>query len=126
MAIKIKKEIETKKRPTFLNVWLGIMLGGIILGLGFIFVIGLLNLAESNFVSPVLWFSFITSILDLVFIYLLYNWKIVGFYGITTMYIINFLATLLFNPSYAFFVAFSFIGLLVLYFAMRPVWKEFN
>jgi len=73
-----------------------------------------------------------TSILNIIFIALLFKWKRIGFYGILMTSIIGMLSTIIiFNkfsvlyqmPITALFPA---INIIVLFLLIKPQWKDFN
>jgi len=100
-----------KKRPIFLNVWLILMIIFDIIALISIFITGEI-------------FPSIFSIASLFFIIALYRWKIYGFFGILIVAVITLIINLF--KVEIFSSIFGPIGVLILYLAMRPVWREFE
>ena len=111
---KVESQGKTsKQRPTFLNVWLILM----IIGNAF----ALIGASVMPLIIPIV-------IVNFILIWALYNWKKWGFYGYIGTGIIGlFLNASLYGGTG---VAISLIGLivgvLILYFAMKPVWNHFE
>ena len=108
-----KKHPSSKQRPTFLNVWLILMLVGNAFSLIFSFQI--------PYLIPFV-------ILGFIFIIALYNWKRWGFYGYIASGVIGlFVNASIYGSGMAVFSLIGLIiGTLILYLAMKPVWDEFE
>jgi len=120
-------EISTpeNKKPLFLRIWLIIMAVDAL-------VMVILNF--SNF-SPI---SIILGIAQLFFLVKISNWKKYGFYGIIIITLISILLLIystrevLFDSIHSFFsfgallLIIPSIEVIVLYYAMKPVWHLFN
>lgn len=105
----------SKKRPTFLNIWLALMLISYIFGV-------IVNLNLGLLIHAVL------GGVGLFFVYQLYNWYKSGFYGIIVLSLIGaVISGSMMGSQYFLFVLISAgIGILILYWAMKPVWNEFK
>lgn len=119
--------VKTKERNTFLLVWLIIML--VALGLSLISNIVLVStyglLSEAAIVP--LWtlvFSLIFTIINLILTILLFKWKKWAFFALCASAIIVFVVNMIFIAGWTSFV--GLLGPVILYFAMRPNWKDFN
>lgn len=117
------KEIHTniKQRPTFLNVLLALMLIGTILPL--LIIPSISQLIPSQYVT----FYILLMGAYFICIYGLYNWKKWGFYGYIGISIISFILNVSMNiTNPAFVLVSSFIGVLILWWAMKSVWGFFE
>jgi len=109
----VRNSTRIKSRPTFLNVLLILMV------IGNIFAI-LLLLGFQDY-SRIILFA-----LNLFFVYLLYNWNIIGFYGIIFMSFMGFVLNISSGINAGLSLLGSVIGVVILYFAMKPVWHHFD
>lgn len=116
------------KRPTFLTVWLVLML------LGYVYSLYSYSLGASMItaVFPNLpgWFfpaMLILSLAGLVAVYLLWTWKKLGFQlavGLAVLStVINFM---IMGAAGIVSVILAIAGVAILYLAMKPVWKNFK
>lgn len=116
-----------KKRPLFLTVWL---LLGILLG--FYVIYGYL-IRDGNPVGALTntprWVSIFYSLVTLGHIIaslLLWNWKKIGFYLSLVLHTITIPVNILVLGPQPIFWTLSGVGIVILYMAMKPVWKEFK
>lgn len=119
------KSNNSKSRNLFLTIWLAFMLVANIFSVlsNILFPLA----SPSRFAFPLiiyLVFGFL-SLANVVFIVRLLQWKKCAFWGILTSSVIAFLLNLYIGIS--FWVALlGFIGIIILYLAMRSSWNKFN
>lgn len=114
-----RNSIKIKSRPTFLKVLLILMIIGNTLAIFFL-------LGYQAYSSHTTFIPIILSALNLFFVYLLYNWNIIGFYGtIFTSFMNDVLSESNGTDRGLLFLG-SVIGIALLYFAMKPVWHHFD
>lgn len=120
-SLKIIRNLKVKIRPTFLKVWLIL----IIIGNVFSLVYSLI----AAFLVPLILISIPIVIANLVCIWALFNWKKWGFYGYIIIGIFSlFLNYYIFSGIEGALVSLigAVIGIIILYFAMKPVWEDFE
>lgn len=124
-GIEIHKKVK-KERPTFLKVLLGFFLIiGILSFLMLLFFSG--TSIYNSLPSFYLPYSIFSLMLWLLCLYGLYTWKMWGFYGFIVLQILGIIISVSIIGGTALFGIFgSFIYILLLYFAMKPVWRYFE
>lgn len=121
--------LRNKKRPTFLKIWLIILLVISTFSL-LIILLGLLRIIpfESSTNVPVILILAITNIICLISIW---KWKRWGFYGYIVVQAFTLILSFYFEENITPLIAplailESLIFIFILYFAMRPVWEDFD
>ena len=117
--------IEKPKRNTFLTVWLILMLIGYSMSILIFFVIGkLVPLLIMNYPVWTIYFFGVMSIIGLILAILLFFWQKWAFYATCILVIIVLIINLVVLKSYSSII--NLISPIILYFAMRPNWKDFK
>ena len=121
------------KRPTFLTVWLVLLsIGAAFSILGSLSLLGLPSVpgvSEALGVIPS-WYGpllLVLSMIQVAAVVLLWRWKMLGFYlmvggtGVSTAtsYLVS-------GPASLLGIVFGIAAVVILYFAMKPVWGNFK
>lgn len=116
------------KRPTFLTVWLILMLLSYVYSL-YSYTLGTAAMT-AVFTNIPVWFfpvMLLLSLAGLASVYLLWTWKKMGFnlaIGIAVLAsVVNFM---IMGSLGIISVVFAIVGVVILYLAMKPVWKNFK
>ncbi len=113
------------KRPWYLTGWLILIVIGALFSL-YSDTLGVSSVKAQLPNIPSWYFTFLTAmiVVELVAVYLLWQWKMMGFYLFVAITAI----VAVFNFMYlgAFSIVFGLVGLAILYLVMRPVWKNFK
>ena len=122
---KTETHVKTsKERPTFLKILLGFFLVSSIFSILLTFSGSPIYSSLPSFYVP---YSIFSSLISIFCVYGLYTWKMWGFYGFVILQILGFILSFSTFGSMALFTAFvGFVSILLLYFAMKPVWDHFE
>lgn len=114
------------KRPWYLSTWLIIIMVlnllsviGVVAGSGFI------SKAMPNLPSWYMPLSALLGVAEVVGAVMIWQWKMMGFYLIVGIAVLSALLSIMTTGRYS-SVIFGALGILILYFCMRPVWKSFK
>lgn len=119
------------KRSTFLTVWLVVLTILTVLGvLGSVVALGgasLLGATLTNFPSWYLPVSLVVSVIELGGVVLFWKWKMLGFQLLTAGAVVSVVVGYLTSGTSSLVGSLLSIALVVvLYFAMKPVWGSFK
>jgi len=126
------KKGPAKKRSWYLTAWLLVVAAAntaiwLVWGLDFLIhpeVIG--NCLANSAALPscsVLWLVTLAAVLNTLFAYALFKWKLLGFYGMAAVCLLVVLMNLATGSGN---ILLWLVQPIVLYLAMRPQWKEFK
>ena len=127
--------METRKRTTFLTVWLIIMLifGILSIILNFVFI-ALINIQpQSEIITELantvpqwsIYLSAASTVLNIIFVISLFKWKKWALYGFIGLWIVSTIIEIVIGIN-VFILFSSIIGLIILIIAIKPNWKYFE
>ena len=116
------------KRPLFLTIWLALMtLGNVFSVYSYTLGSASLALALPFLPSWVMLLFALMSVVGLVAVVMLWMWKKMGFYLVVVLSVVVSAVNLLYlGLAGIFAVVTGFIGVGILYLAMKPVWQNFK
>jgi len=116
---------ETKKRSTWLTIWLSLMLITNTFSILIYFTSSKAILATYSNMPAWIWYVFgLVSLANLIFVIFLFRWKKWPFYALCGTALVAFIMNMAIGLGI--FTLFGLLGPLILYFSMKPQWKLFE